>query len=218
MSQNCNTIIDFDTHTLEKKRSLGRSASIAIHSALSTAYKAIETLETRQASTGAEVVYLRAALGKLQAAAQAVRGMREILVTGELSSTASEWLSALDYDRMFHSGVADRRIPASREQWDRLVGMTTSLNHLAVTDCLLADLSDLEGELGSSIHSLLSGTPGDALSSEQIQHLFAIQSALLQFATFAQMVAYMNAIEPLDEFWIRRVDTLSFASADHKAG
>src|SRR4051812_20765920 len=112
MAQNCNAIIPFEPNTLEAKAALGRSASIALHAALSDCFKAIETLETRQASTGAEVVYLRAATGQLETTVQALRGMREILETGSLSSEASAWLERLDYDRLYESGTSRRLIPA----------------------------------------------------------------------------------------------------------
>lgn len=83
MTVNCNRIVALDDKTMQEKSSLGRSVSIAIHTVLSNCYKAIETLETSHAATGAEVVYLRAATSKLETAAQALRGMREILEMGK---------------------------------------------------------------------------------------------------------------------------------------
>ncbi|MCA9863263.1 MAG: hypothetical protein KC432_09590 [Thermomicrobiales bacterium] len=201
MAQNCNKIVAFDTNTLQRKSSLGRSASVAIHAALSATYRGVEALETRQAFTGSEVVYFSAALGKLREASRALQGMRDILVTGELSDEAAHWLKAFDYERLYQTGIAERRIPASHEQWSRMVSLTTSLNHLAVTDALLSDLADIEALIASAASSL---QVGSALTPEQVRDLLAIQSSLLQFVAFAQMVAYMNVIEPLDPRWVRR--------------
>jgi hypothetical protein len=213
MSQNCNRVIAFDPETLDRKSSLGRSASSAVHAALSDCYRAVEDLETRQAATGAEVVYLRAAAGKFEAAAQALRGMRDILVTGTLSDAAVAWFEALDYSRLYEAGVQQRLIPASLEQWSRLVALVRSLDHLAVTDRLIADVGDLRREIDSLISFLLSGAPGAPLTAEHTQRLLRIQTALVQFSTFAQMVAYLNAVEPLDQTWCRHVDTAELATA-----
>lgn len=211
MAQNCNRIIAFDAKTLETKSSLGRLASISVHAALSSCFKAIEALEMRRISTGAEVVYLQAAIAKFEEAVQALRGMRNILVTGELSREAADWLQALDYDRLYESGTARHLIPASAEQWDRLVGMSTSLNHLAVTDSLIADVQGIQQEIGATAEDLGSSKPGSALTGEQVERLLRIRTDLVQFATFAQMVAYLNAIEPMSEEWRRsgtRIESL----------
>lgn len=214
MSQVCNTILALDEKSLEEKSSLGSSVSIALHSVLSSCYKAFETLETNRATTGAEAVYLRAATSKLETAAQALRRMREILAGGRLSEAAIAWLKALDYDRLYEAGTKRGKIPAVIEQWNRLVELNRPLDHLAVVNCLISDVEDLRREIHSAI-DILPGTPGTPLSTEQLERLPIIQSALVQFSIFAQMVGYLNAVEPMDTRWCRYVDMTEIEKMDH---
>jgi len=203
MSVNCNTVVAFDPNTLEAKSSLGRSASIAVHAALGDCYKAIETVELSRATTGAEVVYLRAATSKLGTAAEALRGMREILSRGRPSEAVVAWVEALDYDRLYEAGTKRRLIPTGVEQWNRLAELMRSLDHLAVTECLIGDVEYLRREIHATVDSLLSGSQGTPLTAEQAERLLTIQTALVQFSVFAQMVAYLNAVEPMDKRWCR---------------
>jgi len=204
MSVNCNRLVDFDDDTLELKSSLGRSVSIAVHAAMSDCYKAIESLEVRRAATGTEVVYLRAATGKLDSAAEALRGMRQILTKGRPSETFFAWRENLDYERLYNTAVKRGRIPAAAEQWNRLVTLISSRDHLTVTDCLIEDVENLRRDIDSVVETLLSSPSGVRLPAEQVEQVLTVQTALLQFSTFAQMVAYLNAIEPLDGTWSRR--------------
>jgi hypothetical protein len=215
MSEVCNAILALDDKALEEKSSLGWSVSIAVHAALSNCYKAIETLEINRAATGAEIVYLRAATSKLETAAEALRRMREILAEGSLSEAAIAWLKALDYDRLYVAGTKRGQIPAVIEQWNRLVELKRPLDHLAVANCLISDVEDLRREIHSLIDILLSGTPGAPLSAEQAERVPAIQTALVQFSTFAQMVSYLNAVEPMDPRWCRDVDMADLKKRDH---
>jgi len=210
MGVNCNKIIAFDEKTMQEKSSLGRSVSIAIHTALSNCYKAIETLEMSRAATGAEVVYLRAATSKLETAAQALRGMREILERGKPSEASIAWLKALDYDRLYETGTKRGLIPAFVEEWNRLVELMRSLDHLAVTNCLIADVENLQKEIHSMVDTVLLGTSDARLNTEQSERLPILQTALVQFSTFAQMVSYLNAIEPMDTTWCRHVEKADF--------
>jgi hypothetical protein len=206
MATNCNKIVQFDNNTLEAKSSLGRSASIAVHAALSDCYKAIETLEMSRSATGAEIVYLRAATNKFETAAQALRGMREILARGRPSEAFFVWREALDYDRLYEAGRKRGLIPANIEQWNRLLELMRSLDHLIITDCLIADVGDLQRKIHSMVETLLSAPLGTPLSTEQAERILTIQTALVQFSTFAQMVAYLNAVEPMDQTWCRHAD------------
>jgi hypothetical protein len=194
-------MVQLDVKTLEEKSSLGRSVSIAIHDALSNCYKAIETLEMSRAATGAEAVYLRAATNKLQTAKQALGGMREILDKGKVSEAGISWLKALNYDRLYETGTKRGLIPAFVEEWDRLVKLMRSLDHLAVTNCLIADVENLQNEILSLIDILLPGTPDTHLKPEQSERLPVLQTALVKFSAFAQMVSYLNAVEPMDPTW-----------------
>jgi hypothetical protein len=193
---------------LEEKYSLGHSVSIAVHAALSNCYKAFETLGMSHAVTGAEIVYFRAATDKLEVAVQALRRQREILATGRLSEAALAWLKALDYDRLYVAGTERGRIPAVVEQWNRLVKLMRSPDHLTVTNCLIADVESLRREIHSIIDILLSGTPGAPLNAEPAELLSTLQTALVQFLVFAQMVNYVDhgIGEPLDTTWCLHVE------------
>jgi len=218
MSVNCNSILQAGAKDLEEKADLGRSASIAIHAALSNCYKAVETLETSRTATGAEVVYFRATANKLEAAAQALRGMLDILAKGSLSDASMAWLKALDYDRLYASGTKRGLIPANAEQWNRLVGMMRSLDRLAVTNRLIADVEDLEKKIHSMIDALLSDSTGGPITTEEAEHLSTIQTALVQFATFTQMVSYLNVVEPRDMAWCRQVSPPDAVMREHDTG
>jgi hypothetical protein len=218
MAQNCNRIIPFDEDTLQQKSALGLSVSVALHAALSNCYKAIEVLETSRAASGAEAVYLRAATVKLETAAQALRGMRDILAKGRLSEAAVAWLKALDYDRLYMVGTKKGLIPAVSEEWNRLVELIGSLDHLSVTNCLIADVEKLRRDVSVMINDLASGTSGAPLSVKQVERLATIQTALVQLAVFAQMVSYVNAIEPMDATWCRGVDVADSGRGDNEVG
>jgi len=212
MSVNCNRRVVFDSETMEEKSSLGQSVSITVHAALSNCYKAIETLEMSRAATGAEAVYLRAATSKLEATAQALHRMREILAKGRPSEATIAWLEALDYDRLYVAGTKRGLIPAASEQWNRLVELMRSPDHLTVTSCLIADVEDLRREIHSMIDALLSGTP---LTAER---LLTVQTALVQFSTFAQMVSYLNAVEPMDMTWCRHEAVVDLVRGNDATG
>jgi hypothetical protein len=221
MSVNCNTIVEdyvdvvikFDENVIKTKSSLGRSASIAIHAALSDCYKAMETLESSTSVTGGEAVYLRAAINKLETAAQALRGMREILARGRPSDAVISWLNALDYDRLYEVGRKRGVIPADIEQWSRLTQLMRSPDHLLVTDTLIADVKDLEREINDMIDSLLSGRTGAPMTAEQSERLLKVRTGLVQFSTFGQMVSYLNAVKPMDKSWCRHMETADLTSA-----
>jgi hypothetical protein len=211
MSVNCNSrVVQFDKNTLEAKYSLGLSASIDAHAALSDCYKGIEALETNREATGAEVVYFRAAISKFETVVQALRRMREILATGMPSDEFVAWIEALDYDRLYKAGTKRGLIPTGIEQWNRLVELMKSLDHLAVTDCLIADVEELRKKIDSMVDTLLSGEPA-VPRTEQAERLVNIQTALVQFSTFSQMVAYLNAVEPTDDPVYQHVDMADLA-------
>lgn len=206
MAVNCNTIVPLDAHMLDKKAALGRSVSVAVHAALSNCYRAIEALEVSCTRTGAEVVYLQTAITKLDAAAQALCGMREILATGKPSEENIEWLQSLDFDRLYDTGSKKGLIPPFVEQWNRLVGLVKSSDHLSVTDCLIADVEALKKKIHSVINIDLSGTPDASVRETNLENLAMLQTALVEFSSFAQMVNYLNALQPLDARWCRALE------------
>lgn len=202
MSVNCNRIAQLHQSQLEEKSALGRRASMAVHGALSHCYRAIETLEASGAATGAEGVYLTAATSKLDTAADALRGMRDILLTGKPSEAGFAWLDALDYDRLYEVGRKRNLIPAGTEQWACFVKLMKSRDHLAVTSYLITAVEGLQKEIQATFDSLARGR-GAPISEEQVERVWALQAALIEFSVFAQMVAYVNVIEPMDRTWCR---------------
>lgn len=206
MSVNCNKIVQFDDDTLEAKSSLGRSASAAVHAALSDCYKAIETLEANRSATGAETVYLQSARTKLETAAEALRGMREILSKGEPSKAVIAWLGVLDYDRLYEAGTKRSLIPSSTEQWNRLTTLMRTLDHLAVTNCLIADVEEVQRRIDFVVDDVRSASDSELFTPGKTERVLALETALHSFSIFAQMVAYVNAIEPMDKTWTRQVD------------
>jgi hypothetical protein len=204
MSSICNRILALDEKLLEEKSSLGLSVSISVHAALSNFHKASEILETNRAATGAEVVYLRAAVSKLEAAAQALRKMRDILTQGSLSEAATAWLDALDYDRLYAAGRERGQIPAVIEQWNRLVNLKKPLDPVVIANCLISDVEDLQKKAQLMVNTLLSGTTSASLTVEQVERLCDIHASIINFSCFAQMVSYLNAVEPMDTRWCRQ--------------
>jgi len=171
---------------------------------LSNAYKAIEVVETNPALTGAEIVYLRAAGDKLDTVTQALYGMRDILARGRPTEATIAWLRALDYDALYSAGTERGLIPAVGEQWERLAKLMASLNHLSVTNSLIADVEALRQKINSSIDILRSTAPDTPLTVEKVECLSAVQTSLVELSTFAQMVSYLNAVEPMDGRWTGR--------------
>jgi hypothetical protein len=216
MSEVCNTIAALDANAVEEKASLGWTVSIAIHAALSNCYKAVETVEINGGAIGAEAVYLHAAVSKLETAAQALRRMREILTEGSLSDEAIAWFKALDYDRLYMVGTRRGQIPAVVEQWNRLVELKIKSNfdHLAVADRLIDDVEHLRRKTESVVGVLSQGTSGAPLTVEQAEQICCLQTELVQFSTFTQMVGYLNAVEPLDMSWCRNVELAEYPHVD----
>jgi hypothetical protein len=223
MAVNCNKVASvlqafdqsapFDDDTIEAKSSFGRSASMSVNSALSDCYKAIETLEMSRATIGAEVVYLRAAINKLETAERALRGMREILARGRTTDAFDTWVETLDYDRLYEAGTKRGLIPAGIEQWKRLVELMRSPDHLAATDGPLIDVEELQREIYSLVDALISNTPGAPLTAEHTERVLIVQTALIKFSIFAQLAAYLNAVEPMDKTWSKRIDMADLVKA-----
>jgi hypothetical protein len=121
--------------------------------------------------------------------------MLDILRTTKLTEASAAWLGVLDYDRLYEVGTKKGLIPAFGEQWRRLVELMKSLDHLAVAN--IADVEDLQRKIDSIMNTELSHS-SDSRAGERIP---VLQSALVQFSAFAQMVSYLNALEPLDPMW-----------------
>jgi len=186
---------------LEAKSALGRSVSADVLGALSDCYKAIEHLQTEQAAKF-EVVYLRSATAKLKTAEKALRKMRDILASVPPSEEAIAWLKELDYDRLYQDGIHRGLIPSSIDQWNRLAEINRTQNYLGVAEVLIDDANSVLTQIDSLIETLASADTATVFERDSVvQGMLCLQSALAEFAAFGQMVAYVNALEPLTDEW-----------------
>jgi len=200
VAQNCNTVAALDTPELEAKSALGRSVSADVLGALSDCYKAIEHLQTEHAAKF-EVVYLRSATAKLGSAEKALHKMRDILSSVPPSEEAISWLKELDYDLLYRDGTQRGLIPSSIDQWSRLVQINRTQNYLGVAEVLIDDANNARTQIEALIESLTSADIADGSKVDSVQGMLRLQTTLAEFAVFGQMVAYVNAVEPLTEEW-----------------
>ncbi len=199
MAINCNKLVQLTDDALEAKASLARAASVALTGAVSDCYRGIEL--AHGAIGGAGRVYFASAATKLRTAIEALRQLDGILQSAPLTGDTLVWSRCLDFERLYREGVESGVIPAHEEQWSRLATAMTRGRVLSVTSTLVDDLStiqlylhetsDASGEDGS--HRNRVGVPFSVLR---------VQSALLDTVAFAQMVAYVNNLEPLDTRWL----------------
>jgi len=186
---------------LETKALLARSASIALSGALSDCYKAIEFAHG-DIETPTEV-YLGSADEKLESAMRALSEVDTMIRTAPVIAEALAWTQQLDFDRLYIDGVRDGLIPAHPVQWSRLVDINTSGKVLSISKVLLEDLSQIRSRIGE----VLDLTINDTSRRNRAGIPFAVlglQSVLLDAAAFAQMVAYVNTLEPLDAQWLKQ--------------
>lgn len=200
MTQVCNTIALLDSNTIEEKTALGRSVSIAMLGALSDCYKAIENLQTKHVATS-EVVYLQSAVAKLETGEKALCKIRDIMASVRPSDEAITWLKELDFDRLYQNGIQRGLIPSSIEQWHRLVQINQTQNYLGVVEALITDFNSVRIQIESLIKTLSSVDTASRLKRDDAHSVLCVQTALTEFTAFGQMVAYVNAIEPLKDEW-----------------
>lgn len=200
MSQVCNRIASLDPNTLEEKSALGRSVSIAMLGALSDCYKAIENLQARHMTTF-EVVYLQSAVVKLETGEKALCMIRDIMASVRPSDEAITWLKELDFDRLYQEGCQRGLIPASIEQWNRLVQINQTENYLGVIEALIADFNRVRTQIESLIKTPGSADTASPLERDEGYSVLRMQTVLAEFTVFGHMVAYVNGIEPLKDEW-----------------
>jgi hypothetical protein len=192
---------ELDAPTIEAKSALGRSVSIAVLGALSDCYKAIENLQTEHAAK-TEVVYLRSAAAKLETGEKALHEMWDILASSSPSDEVVAWLRGLDFERLYQDGMQRGLISPSRDQWDRLVQLIQTQNYLDdIVEVLIADANSVRTRIESLIEMLTSLDTATSLKRDEVNSMLSLQAALAEFAVFGQMVAYINAIEPLTGEW-----------------
>jgi hypothetical protein len=191
---------ELDAPTVEAKSALGRAVSIAVLGALSDCYKAIENLQTEHAAK-TEVVYLRSAAAKLETGEKALHKMWDILASSSPSDEVVAWLRGLDFERLYQDGIQRGLISPSRDQWDRLVQLIQTQDYLDIVEVLIADANSVRTRIESLIEMLTSVDTAASLKRDEVNSMLSLQAALAEFAVFGQMVAYINAIEPLTGEW-----------------
>jgi len=143
-------------------------------------------------------VYLQSANNKLGTAIEALEQVDAIVKSGELTDEALEWTRRLDFDRLYAEGRERGVIPAHSDQWARLSMINRDGDVLSITSHVINDIEEIRALIGRVIEKSehvvrnRAGVPLDALT---------LQAAILDAAAFAQMVAYVNMLEPLDPKW-----------------
>lgn len=198
MSQVCNKLAELNEAQLEAKGTFAKAGSTRVLAAMSDFYKAAELLETASKATGHEEVYIRSAGVKLEGSLAAFEKMRKILKGASHSEGANNWLCSLDFDRLYREGTRRGVIPTNGEQWSRLVQVNLSKGYLGVADALIDDVRNLQMEIESLIKCLGASEPKDWPAA-----LIGMHTAFANYAAFAQMVAFVNALTPLDPTWSR---------------
>ena len=197
MSVNCNKVSGLTHQQLEAKRSLARAANSAVLEAASDCYKAAHIIQGTNA-TAAGRVYLRAASVKFGTAAAALTRNLELLRSAEPDHALLDWLRLLDYDALYDSGLATGSFPDSPKQWTRLIEINQQGGYLRATESLIEGVSALGRTSGS-----LSDNPSQHVTDKASSGEFArLLTSLADFLAFAQMLAFLNAIEPLNPRWV----------------
>jgi len=169
-------------------------------SAVSELYKASEMLQAKRPAK-LVIAYLRYADVKLDTALFALQRTKDILGSVAPREDALRWLHDLDFDRLYREGIAQGNIPTAVEQWRRLSELNMAQGYLGVVDALILDVRTIRGNLNSIIERL---EISDQSAPEDFGlDIVRMHSALANFTTFAQMVAYLNILTPLDPAWVR---------------
>ena len=107
----------------------------------------------------------------------------------------------MDYDRLYQDGIQLGLIPPNIDQWNRLVQISRTQNYLGVAEVLIDDANSARTQIEALIESLTSADTADNSKVDSVQGMLRLQTTLAEFAVFGQMVAYVNAVEPLTEEW-----------------
>lgn len=199
MAVNCNKLVDVSVESLEAKAALARSASESLAAALSDSYRGIE-LAHREVGKAAEV-YFVSADEKLAAAMEALDQVQAIMRSAPAMEGAIAWTQRLDFVRLYREGVETGAIPAYDGQWSRFTSMMAAGQVLSISSILREDLAAVR----ERIREVISGVSNDTSRCNRLGVPYAVlslQSALLDATVFAQIVAYVNTLEPLDPEWI----------------
>jgi hypothetical protein len=208
MAQNCNKIARLSEAEFDAKGAAAKTATASILQAMSECYKAAEIIHSGQAIERSSV-YLRLATTRIDVADAALLRNKEILDGAPAQTDALEWLRDLDYSRLYNAGVRESAIPANDVQWAALVEINRVEGYLGVANGLRDRLTGLK----NVIHELVEVLSDEAksLTNANSVAVSALLSELSNLTAFAQMVAYVNRLEPMDPRW--STSTMTVAEA-----
>jgi hypothetical protein len=208
MAQNCNKIALLSEAQFDAKGAAAKTATASILQAVSECYKAAEIVHSGQAIERS-TFYLRLATTRIDVADAALLRNKEILDEAPAQPVALQWLRDLDYGRLYDSAVLEGSIPANDVQWAALVEINRVEGYLGVANGLRERLTRLK----NVIYEL-----ADALSKETVlqanANLVGVSAVLTEVSNvtaFAQMVAYINRLEPMDPRWSASTVTVAEA-------
>jgi hypothetical protein len=188
MSQICNTAVALSADVLRDKKRLAGDAGLALLGAASEVFKAAE-LSEHGGNAGSAQVYLAAARERLAQASGLLAEVASLLASGELSPEMRGWYERLDVERLYDHGVAAGLIPASSELWSQCVSSLLAGGPLGACQAYRDRIDAVAGLLDSEVPAARS------------------LAATVELATYAQLGAYINNVEPLDERWVRQPRT-----------
>lgn len=204
MSQNCNKIARLSEAQLDAKAAAAKTATAALLQGMSECYKAAEVIHIGQSIERA-AVYLRSASVRIEMADAALCRNTEILEAAPVETDALEWLRNLDYPRLYSDGVRDGSIPPNEMQWSALAEINRVEGYMGVADGLRQRLANLSHAIQVVADEVSEHT------DEATKSLIALLTELNNVGAFAQMVAYVNRITPMDPRWSS--PTVSVATA-----
>lgn len=196
MSLVCNKVLALTPAQLRDKKQLAQDAGVELLGAVSDVFRALEMRHDGDsvANTG---VYLSSAATRLHNAQDLLGDVGALLRSKALGQEAATWYQRLDYARLYHSGVAAGQLPASQELWSELVESVVAGGPVAVCDAYQSRIDRVAELLARWLRN--ADNSDDPTTDET---LIAIQSEVLSLAVYAQCVAYLNKVEPLDTQWL----------------
>jgi len=196
MSLVCNKVLALTPSQLRDKKQLAQDAGMELLGAVSDVFRALEVRHHggSMANTG---VYLSSAATRLGNAKDLLDDVGTLLRSKSLSQDAIAWYQRLDYARLYRSGVAAGQVPAGHELWSELVESVVAGGPVAVCDAYRARIDRVADRVARWLRT---AENNDDPTTDQT--LIAIQSETLSLTMYAQCVAYLNNVEPLDTRWL----------------
>jgi hypothetical protein len=185
MSQVCNTLAaSLSAEALRDKKRLASDAGLELLSAASEVFKAAELSEHGD-NPGSVEVYMSSACARLRQVSKLLGEVATILRSGTTLPEARDWHRRLDYERLYQDGLTSGEIPAGRELWEANVAV----------------LRD-EGPLASCEAFIVRAERAVTLAASGSTPVI-VQSAVMELASYARYIGYINDLEPFDESKVR---------------